>query len=74
MEKLIIIALLLLTGCSNSYKELSFPVLPDGLKDCQFFLITNTSGYQLQVIRCPGSSVSTTYKTGKSTQSVLVGE
>ena len=73
MKKLIIIALLL-TGCSNSYREVVFPVLPDELKDCKFFSITNTSGENLQVVRCPNSSVSTSYIRGKTKTDVITME
>ena len=73
MKKLILIALLL-TGCTDSYKELSFPLVPDGLKDCGFYKIGNSDGLALYVARCPNSQTSVTYNIGKTKGSTVTVE
>ena len=70
---LFILCILTLTGCmENGYQETSFPKLPTDLKDCKFFALYNSNGTFLNVVRCPNSQTSTTYQTGKATQSVIV--
>lgn len=66
------VAALLLAGCSNGYSEKKFPVLPDELKDCRFFYITNDKGESLTVVRCPISVTTTAYRQGKSTRTSVV--
>jgi hypothetical protein len=73
MKKLILIALLL-TGCEDSYKEVSFPIVPDGLKDCEFYKVSNSDGLYLYVARCPNSQTSVTYRAGKTTHSAVTVE
>ena len=64
----------LLTGCEPSYKDYteSFTNLPEGLKDCKIYGIQNGNYMSLSVVRCPNSTVSTTYKSGKTTTTTVV--
>lgn len=74
MKSLITAAfVVVLTACSNGYEQLTYPVVPDELKDCKFYSISNSSGGNLRVVRCPNSQTSTTYSTGKTqTTSVVI--
>lgn len=57
---------LALAGCQPSAREESYPVLPDGLKDCKFYTISQGNLGYMRVVRCPNSSTSATYPVGKS--------
>ena len=59
-------------ACTPSYKQLDYPVLPEELKDCKIFRINNSAGTFLYVVRCPNSSTSTTFHSGKSTTTTTV--
>ena len=48
--------------------------LPEGLKDCKIYGIQNGNSISLSVVRCPNSTVSTTYKSGKTTTTTVVIE
>lgn len=73
MKKVLMIAAIIgLSGCSNGYSEKNFPVVPDELKDCRFFALTNDSGAHITVARCPNSATTTTYKSGKTTKATVV--
>lgn len=73
MKYLIIIATLLLSACTPSGHEVVMPVIPDGLKDCKFFKLTDENGTVIRVVRCPMSSTSATYQSGKvSTTTVVI--
>jgi hypothetical protein len=69
---MILAALLAVGGCSNGYKEKSFPVKPVELSDCRFFELNNADGGSITVARCPNSSTTTTYKSGKTTRSTVI--
>jgi len=61
-----------LTACEPYAEQLSVPVLPDELKDCKFYMVSaNGRGY-MTVVRCPNSTTSTTYNTGKSQYTTVV--
>lgn len=70
MKKFLMIAVLAmtLTGCDFSSKELTSNYsLPNGLEDCHLYRVTPDSmGKTLYVVRCPKSSTSTTYSSGKN--------
>lgn len=69
----IVLVALALSGCfKNEYSNIKFPEIPEELSDCKFFDIANKDGYRLQVVRCPNSTTTTTYTSGKSQQSVTV--
>lgn len=70
---IVILGVIMLTGCEPSYKDYteSFTNLPEGLKDCKFYGVSNTDS-SLDIVRCPNSTVSTTYKSGKTTVTTVV--
>lgn len=74
MKKLIgiLFAAGIISGCTNSAKEVLFPVLPQELKDCKVFFLTNEGGGALTVMRCPNATTSTSYTSGKSTVTSIV--
>ena len=70
----VVLSVVILTGCEPSYKDYteSFTNLPEGLKDCKIYGIQNGNSMSLSVVRCPNSSVSATYKVGKTTATTVV--
>ena len=54
----LVAAIVLLTGC-DSGKQFIPEVIPEGLRDCQFYNM-RINGTQMMVTRCPNSSTSTT--------------
>lgn len=64
-------AAVVLAGCSPNYNSLSMPVLPDELKDCKFYIVTDGIR-ELRVVRCPNSTTSTTYSSGKTSRTDVV--
>lgn len=60
-----------LVGCSPGYESMTLPVLPDELKDCKFYYVTDGS-VRMRVVRCPLSVTSTTYTSGKTTRTDVV--
>lgn len=68
----LIFAASFLTACSFEphARTEAFPVLPDDLKDCKFYNISN-GNTMLHVVRCPNSSVST-QTSGKNPQNIIV--
>ena len=70
MKQFIIIAALLIAGCTPETKEISSNyVLPKGLEDCQIYEMSATTA-RLYVVRCPNSTTNTTTTSGKTTNSV----
>lgn len=61
---------ILLAGC-NSAEQVYPKVKPTGLKDCEFYSMY-ISGDHMSVVRCPNSSTTTTYRSGKTERSVAV--
>ena len=72
MRLLIALSIILLAGCTPSAQEQTWPILPDGLKDCKFYKLTDDSANTITVVRCPMASTTTQYKVGKSTQTTVV--
>lgn len=70
---LILLAIFALAGCEPRTVELHEFILPEGLKDCKIYHMTNGLSY-ITVTRCPNSSTSTQYQTGKTTSSTVVVE
>jgi hypothetical protein len=62
------VAALITVGCDAYVKQTEIAVtLPDGLKDCKFFTVKpNTDASVLNIVRCPNSSTSVNYRSGKS--------
>lgn len=71
---MVIIGVVMLTGCEPSYEEKTqnFTLLPNELKDCKFYGVRSNTGSSLNIVRCPNSTVSTTYKSGKTTTTTVV--
>ena len=65
------VAAVVLAGCSPGYESLGMPVLPDELKDCKFYRVSNGE-ISMRVVRCPNSTTSTTYTSGKTTRTDVV--
>lgn len=75
MKKLIVIGLLTigLFGCEKTSEDISTNfILPEGLEDCSVFKINGGDGDQLKIVRCPNSSTSSTYRSGKVTRTNVV--
>ena len=71
---------LLLVGCEPSAKDNTANyVLPEGLKDCKVYYLSDTGGNHITVVRCPATptseaSTATRYPSGKTTKTVTVVE
>lgn len=70
---LILLTIFALAGCESRTTELHDFILPEGLKDCKIYFMTNGVNH-VTITRCPNSSTSTEYKTGKTTSSSAVVE
>ena len=59
----------LASGCHPSAEERFFPVMPKELQGCKVFDLDDGAGKapRLTVMRCPNSSTSVNYKSGKAT-------
>jgi putative SOS response-associated peptidase YedK len=68
----IVFAAMIVAGCTNSAKEVVYPVMPPELKDCKVYAISSESGRDITVMRCPNATTSTTYKEGKATRTTIV--
>lgn len=67
----LVTAAVVLAGCSPSYESMSMPVLPDELKDCKFYHVSNGE-VRMRIVRCPNSATSTTYTSGKTTRTDVI--
>ena len=67
MKKIILVSLLLLTGCEAKTTEKRNFILPGGMEDCKVYSMSNGRGIYITVVRCPNSSTSTSYSCGKTT-------
>lgn len=76
MNKLLLtVALvLLIIGCSNTENTTSRYKLPNELKDCSFYRMSDNIGIILDVVRCPNSNTSATYRSGKTNITTTVIE
>jgi hypothetical protein len=72
MKYLFIIALVVLAGCTPSAKVKDYPVLPEELKDCKFFRITDGEGSNITVARCPNSTTTVRKNDKSGTTSVII--
>ena len=70
----VVLGVIILTGCNPSYEEKTqnFTQLPNELKDCKFYSVRSNTGSDLNIVRCPNSTTSTTYKSGKTTATTVV--
>lgn len=65
-------ALVFLVACSPSYEQKTFSVLPEELKDCKFFQVTDGNGTYLYVTRCPLSQTSTTLHAKRPITGIVI--
>lgn len=67
-----IISLLVLAGCKPDAEVKNYPVLPDALKDCQFFRLMDDIGSSITVARCPNSTTTVRQSDKAGTTSVII--
>jgi hypothetical protein len=69
-------AVILLTACDPGVKKIDVSIeLPEALKDCTFHSVkVNKDAPTLNVVRCPLSTTSTTYASGKTQVTTVVSE
>ena len=74
MKQLILVfgLLMALTGCGPSAETREYPILPDALKDCKFFRLTDGNGSSITVARCPNSTTTTRQSDKAGTTSVII--
>lgn len=77
MRKFLLLSTLLVAGCTPSAREMTadFTVMPEGLKDCKIYRLTPQGGMgSINVVRCPLSSTTTMYSSGKTRHNTTVVE
>lgn len=63
----ILIVLFISSGCEKTYVEATDNyLLPFELQDCKVYYLSNSGGGSITVVRCPNSSTSTNYSSGKA--------
>lgn len=60
----IVLAVVALSGCEPSAKEVVMEVMPKALEDCNVYEIKDRYNVTIRVMRCPNSTTSTNYTTG----------
>lgn len=71
----IICVVLVLSACTPTAREATHNYkLPSELSDCKIFRLMNDSGDVMYVMRCPNSSTTTNYSTGKTSRSITLIE
>ncbi len=65
---LALVGVISLIGCDAYVKQTTVSVpLPEELRDCKFFQVKATAESSvLNIVRCPNSSTSVTYRSGKT--------
>lgn len=66
MKKILItlLAVIALSGCEPSAREVIPEVIPKELQDCRLYELKNRAGEYMKIMRCPNSTTSTNYTTG----------
>ena len=67
----------LIIGCTEPYhkeKDEFYNAMPEGLKDCKVFYVYADSSNSLNIVRCPNSSTTASYMSGKTTETVATVE
>ena len=72
MKYLFIIGLLALAGCRPDARPKHYPILPEELKDCKFFRLTDGDGASITVARCPNSTTTVRQSDKPGTTSVII--
>lgn len=67
LKLLLISVMIAIAGCSDpSANEYTPSAIPKDLLDCSFYKLKNEHGVVLHVVRCPLSSTSAEYRSGKT--------
>ena len=71
MKSWILVFAVMLSGCAPSAEErtANFTVMPEGLKDCKVYRISDGSE-NITVVRCPNSSTTSSNRIGKTKKTV----
>jgi hypothetical protein len=71
MKSWILVFAVMISGCAPSAEErtANFTVMPDGLKDCKIYRISD-GVENITVVRCPNSSTTSSYRIGKTKKTV----
>lgn len=69
---IIALSILLLAGCTPSVEQKVWPVLPEELKDCAFYRITDGNGNVISMARCPNSSATVKMNNKAGTTTVVI--
>ena len=72
MKYILILSLVLLTGCGPYAKETRWPVMPEGLQDCKIYNLSDGNGHAITVARCPLSSTTVINSNKLPTTSIPV--
>ena len=67
----IVMIALFVIGCNDSATELHFSVMPPELSECKIYLLYR-NGFSFTIARCPNSTTTTTYRSGKNTTSTIL--
>jgi hypothetical protein len=68
----ILVFAVMISGCAPSAEErtANFTVMPDGLKDCKIYRISDGMMVGITVVRCPNSSTTSSTHVGKTKKTV----
>jgi hypothetical protein len=74
MKQLILVfgVLLALAGCKPDAEVKNYSVLPDELKGCKFFRLTDENGSSITVARCPNSTTTVVQSDKAHTTTVII--
>jgi hypothetical protein len=72
MKYIVMLLLVGLAGCKPDAEERVYSVLPEELKDCRFFRLTDELSNTITVARCPNSSTTVKVHNKQSTTSVVI--
>jgi len=72
MKYIVMLLLVALSGCKPDAEERVYSVLPEELKDCRFFRLTDEFSTTITVARCPNSSTTVKVHNKQSTTSVVI--
>ena len=72
MKYIVMLMMVGLAGCTPQAEERIYSVLPEELKDCRFFRLSDENGSVITVARCPSSSTTVKMHNKQSTTSVVI--
>lgn len=70
MKYIILLLTVFICACTPNAQQKSYvsnSILPEGLKDCNFYEFVNSAGGVNKGYSCPNSTTTTTYTSGKAT-------